>query len=144
MAEPHDAQHEQDADEGEDRVREAIEPVVVDAAGRPEHRQARRRVGDLPLQEELRVVVLHGRLHGAGRVDHDDAEADERHDGRRENGVDRTRCAGGARLRVERGRELQLDGPADVAQAANHRVPPSPPAGRSDRTARTNSSPRCL
>ena len=68
-------------------------------------------------------MVLDGRLHGARAVDHDDAEADERDDDRGEHGVDGPRAPRGARLGVERRRELDADRAADVAQAAtNHRA----------------------
>ena len=78
--------------------------------------QRRDGVGGLALQEELRVVVLHRRLHGARAVDHHDAEADERDDDRGEHRIDRARRARDVGLGVERRGELHADGAADVLE----------------------------
>ena len=130
---------EQQPDDREQRVGQLVEAVVVDAAGDPRRRaSAADGVGGLALQEELRVVVLHRRLHGARAVDHHDAEADERDDDRGEHRIDRAATRSRVGLGVEGRGELHADGAADVLE--DHR------RGllREGRTARTNSSPRCL
>ena len=142
VTEADDARDGEDAGEGEERVGELVEPVVVEPADGEEGDQGGGRVGCLTLQEELRVVVLDGRLHGGRAVDHDDAEADERDRDRREHGVHRRVREALVGVRVERGEELHRR-PADVLLrplGGPHAGVPSASAW----TSRTNSSPRCL
>jgi hypothetical protein len=136
VAEADDAEREEDADDRQHRVGQLVEAVVVEAARGPRREERGHGVDGLALQEELRVVVLHGRLHRTRAVDHDDAEADERDDDGGEHGVDGT--GGGGGLGVERRGELQAYCAADVAEVH------AAASFSSARTQRTNSSPRCL
>ena len=89
VPEADDARDAEEPRHDEQRVRELVEPVVVDAADAEESDERSDCVRRLALEEELRVVVLHRRLNRRRAVDHHDAEADERDRDRREHWVHR-------------------------------------------------------
>ena len=106
--------------------------VIVDVAREPHEDERDHDVDDLPLQEELRVFHLNGRLDGARAVDHDHAEADERDHDRREHGVDGA-VFGAPPQERSRKKRVHLFFPFAGVRF-----------GESACTARTNTSPRSL
>jgi hypothetical protein len=118
--------------------------MIVDAACYEGRHEARDAVDRLLLQKELRVVMANRRFNCGRAVDHHDSETDKRNHEARENRVHWPRRAIWVRLRIERRGELD----ARIAFATRHakvsQVDHDVASARCSKTARTNSSPRCL
>jgi hypothetical protein len=100
-----EASDEQEAGADEEGISEPVEAVVVDAAHAEECEECGDGVGRLPLQKELRVVVLDCGLNGGGAVDHDHPETDQGDDDRGEDGIERVGGSSAVLARVEWGGE---------------------------------------
>ena len=132
VPQPEHAHEQEDSHHREDRIGVPAVAVIVDVARDPHEHERDHDVKDLPLQIKLRVFHLNGRLDGAGAIDHDHAEADERDDDRREHGVDGAVFGAPPQERPRKER-VHLFFPFAEGRF-----------GESACTARTNASPRSL